>query len=129
MGANATTEPNVVRGSSLLKGQETDFAMRCGPQGTTGKLTNNRSASLRTLVRCSAPQQRGGKIPISSFRKAGETPPHPIREEKGCIPTNKLNGPVMLLGAEDDDHGVTCICANEVPSLQRGAWSTFITMQ
>lgn len=39
---------------------------------------------------------------------------HHVREEKGCISISKLNGPVMLLGAEVDEHGVACICANEL---------------
>lgn len=115
MGANATTEPNVVRGSGLLKGQETVLAIHPGPPGTTGKPTNNRPAPLRTPVSCSAPQQRRGKIPISSFKTAGETPLPHICDENGCISVSKLNGPVMLLGGEDDEHRVASICANEFP--------------
>lgn len=106
----------MVTGSGLLKGQETVLAIHCGLQGTSGKSANNQPACLHTPVECSAPQQRRGKIHISSFKKAGERPLHHISEGKGCISTSKLNALARLLSAEDDEHGV----ANDLPWPSKG---------
>lgn len=103
----------------MLKRQETVLGIYSGPQGTARKPNNNQPASLCTPVRCSAPQQRRSKIHISSFKKAGEILPHHLCEEKGCVSVSKLNGSMMLLGAEHSEHGVACVYANDFLSLQR----------
>lgn len=81
---------------------------------------NNPPASPHAPVGCSASQERRGKIDTSSFKKAGGTVPHHICEQKGYTSIGKMNVPVMLLSAEDAEHGVACISANELPQPSKG---------
>lgn len=112
-----------------MKGQGPVLAIHPGPQGTTGKPTNNRAASLHNPVRCSAPQQRRGKIHISGFKKTGETPPHHVCEEKACISISEHNSPVSCWVLRMVSMRWLVSVLMSFLSLQRGSWSTSVTMQ